>query len=134
MRYFELGHSGVKVSQLTLGGMSFGKASENFHLWTVDQDTTTAIIRRALDLGVAMSTVALAWHWAHGSSSPIVGCSSPERVEQAVAATSIELSDEDVTYLEEPYTAHELVGPLARPGEKERGGTWQPPTKPHVMR
>ncbi|MDO4913090.1 MAG: aldo/keto reductase [Bifidobacteriaceae bacterium] len=73
-----------------------------------------------------MAEVALAWQWAHGASSPIVGCSSPERVEQAVSATTLQLSDEDIAFMEEPYTAHELVGPLARPGEKTLAGTTAP--------
>ncbi|MEC4294903.1 hypothetical protein [Adlercreutzia shanghongiae] len=34
---------------------------------------------------------------------------------------------EDIAYLEEPYRAHELVGPLARPGEKPLAGTMAPP-------
>lgn len=74
-----------------------------------------------------MSQIALAWHWAHGPSAPIVGCSSPKRVDQAVAALDVKLSPEDVTYLEEPYVAHELVGPLARPGERALAGTTVPP-------
>lgn len=77
-------------------------------------------------LGVPMAAVALAWHWVHGVSSPIVGCSSPERVEQAVAALDVELSAQDVAYLEELYVAHELVGPLARPGEASTPGTFVP--------
>lgn len=89
------------------------------------------IIERVAELaqqhGVSMSQIALAWHWAHGPSAPIVGCSSPKRVDQAVAALDVKLSPEDVAYLEEPYVAHELVGPLARPGERALDGTTVPP-------
>lgn len=35
----------------------------------------------------------------------------------------------DTDYLEEPYTAHELVGPLSRPGEKALAGTLAPTLK-----
>lgn len=73
--------------------------------------------------GVPMARVALAWHWARGVESPIVGCSKPGRVDDAVAALDVELTAEEVAYLEEPYTAHELVGPQARPGEKALAGT-----------
>jgi 1-deoxyxylulose-5-phosphate synthase len=90
------------------------------------------IVERVAELaqkhGVSMSQIALAWHWAHGPSAPIVGCSSPKRVDQAVAALDVKLSAEDVAYLEEPYVAHELVGPLARPGERALAGTTVPPT------
>ena len=79
--------------------------------------------------GVPMARVALAWHWARGVTAPIVGCSKPERVDDAVAALDVELSAEEVAYLEEPYTAHELVGPAARPGEKPLAGTTNPNAK-----
>lgn len=76
--------------------------------------------------GVPMSRIAIAWHWARGVTSPIIGCSKPERVDDAVAALDIELSAEELAYMEEPYIAHELVGPLARPGEKPLAGTTVP--------
>ena len=76
--------------------------------------------------GVPMAQVALAWHWARGVEAPIVGCSSPERVDDAVAALDVELTSEEVAYLEGPYTAHELVGPVARPGERPLAGTVNP--------
>ena len=76
--------------------------------------------------GVPMSRIAIAWHWARGVTSPIIGCSKPERVDDAVAALDIELSAEELAYMEEPYVAHELVGPLARPGEKPLAGTTVP--------
>ena len=79
--------------------------------------------------GVPMAQVALAWHWARGVEAPIVGCSRPERVDDAVAALDVTLSDEEVAYLEEPYTAHELVGPAARPGDKPLAGTTNPNMK-----
>ncbi|KFJ05090.1 hypothetical protein [Bifidobacterium subtile] len=62
-------------------------------------------------------------------SLPIVGCSSPERVEQAAAALNIHLDQSDIDYLEEPYNAHELVGPHARPGDKPLAGTTTPPSR-----
>ena len=75
---------------------------------------------------VPMARVALAWHWARGVESPIVGCSSPARVDDAVAALDVALTPEEVDYLEEPYRAHELVGPKSRPGEKALAGTTNP--------
>lgn len=79
--------------------------------------------------GVPMAQVALAWHWARGIEAPIVGCSKPERVDDAVAALDVALSHEEVAYLEEPYVAHELVGPIERPGEKPLAGTTDPNRK-----
>ncbi|MDF7666224.1 aldo/keto reductase [Bifidobacterium sp. ESL0745] len=94
---------------------------------TIDQPIVDRVAELAEKRGVSMSQIALAWHWTHGPSAPIVGCSSPNRVDQAVAAMDVKLSDDEVDYLEEPYIAHELVGPLARPGEKALAGTTVPP-------
>ena len=72
---------------------------------------------------VPMADIALAWHWAKGITAPIVGCNKPSRVDDAVRALDVELSAEEVAYLDEPYAAHELVGPAGRPGEKAPAGT-----------
>lgn len=52
MQYTTLGHSGIKVSKLCLGGMSFGEPSPDFHQWTIGPDDTRAVIKRALDTGI----------------------------------------------------------------------------------
>ncbi|HIY84418.1 aldo/keto reductase [Rubneribacter sp.] len=97
------------------------------------RDQDLPIVARVAEVasahGVPMAQVALAWQWARGVEAPIVGCSSPARVDDAVAALSVTLSADEVAYLEEPYTAHELVGPLARPGEKPLAGTTDPNKK-----
>ena len=76
--------------------------------------------------GVPMARIALAWLWAKCVTAPIVGCSKPSRVDDAVLARRVRLSHEEIDYLEEPYRAHELVGPLGRPGEKPLAGTTDP--------
>ncbi|WP_347347629.1 aldo/keto reductase [Nigerium sp.] len=95
-----------------------------------DQEMDMPIVERLAEvadrLDVPMSDVALAWHWAKGVTAPIVGCSRPSRVDDAVRALDVTLTPEDIAYLEEPYLAHELVGPLARPGDKELAGTTVP--------
>lgn len=50
MQYASLGHSGIKVSRLCLGGMSFGVPDPAHHQWTIDQDATREVIARALSL------------------------------------------------------------------------------------
>lgn len=81
------------------------------------------VAKVANDRNVPMSQIALAWHWARGIEAPIVGCSKPERVDDAVAALEIKLSSEEINFLEEPYQPHALVGPKGRPGEKPLAGT-----------
>lgn len=96
--------------------------------YDADRERDMPIVARVAELaerhGVPMARIALAWHWARGVTAPVVGCSSPRRVDDAVAALDVELSADEVAYLEEPYVAHELVGPLARPGEREIAGTF----------
>ncbi|WP_300080651.1 aldo/keto reductase [Propioniciclava sp.] len=89
----------------------------------LDIPIITRVAEVAERLGVPMADVGLAWHWARGVTAPIVGCSRPSRVDDAVRALDVTITTEDVAYLEELYLPHELVGPLARPGEKELAGT-----------
>ena len=89
----------------------------------IDMPVIERVAKVAADHGVPMAQVALAWHWARGVEAPIVGCSKPERVDDAAAALDVTLSPEELDFMEEPYVAHELVGPKARPGEKPLAGT-----------
>lgn len=70
-----------------------------------------------------MADVALAWLWAKGVAAPIVGCSRPSRVDDAVRALDLTLTGEEAAYLEEPYVAHDVVGALPRPGDKPIPGS-----------
>ncbi|WP_167202377.1 aldo/keto reductase [Actinomyces respiraculi] len=81
----------------------------------IDMPVIERVATLAARLGVPMADVALAWHWAKGVAAPIVGCSRPSRVDDAVRALSLELSAEEVAFLEEPYQAHDVVGALPRP-------------------
>ena len=76
--------------------------------------------------GVPMAQIAIAWHLNRGVESPTLGFSKPTRVDDAVAAVDIELAKDEMDYMEEPYVAHELVGPIGRPGEKPIAGTIRP--------
>ena len=95
--------------------------------YDAEREADMPIVERVASLaqryGVAMADVALAWHWARGVTAPIVGCSRPSRVNDAVRALDLKLTGEDVAFLEEPYTPHELVGLLARPGEDALAGS-----------
>lgn len=51
MKYTKLGNSGIEVSQLCVGCMSFGDATSNFHAWTLNKDESEALIKHALSLG-----------------------------------------------------------------------------------
>ena len=59
-----------------------------------------------------MAHVALAWLWAKGCASVLVGCSKPSRVDDAVTALVTKLTDEEAAYLEELDAPHTIVGAL----------------------
>ncbi|KAB1198303.1 MULTISPECIES: aldo/keto reductase [Haloferax] len=61
--------------------------------------------------GVKMAQIALAWQFhKEWVTTPIVGTSSIEHLEDAVEALDIKLSDSDIEYLEEPYQPVRISG------------------------
>ena len=67
--------------------------------------------RSPTERGVPRAQVALAWVARNPVvTAPIVGASKPHHVDDAVAALELELSDEEVKRLEEPYRPHEVAG------------------------
>jgi aryl-alcohol dehydrogenase-like predicted oxidoreductase len=61
--------------------------------------------------GVKRGHVALAWlRQTDGVTAPIVGATKPSHLEDAAASLSVTLTDEEITYLEEPYIPHRVVG------------------------
>ena len=51
MEYVKLGNTDIEVSKLCVGCMSFGKAG-SMHDWTLDEEKSEEVIKRALDLGI----------------------------------------------------------------------------------
>ena len=74
------------------------------------------IVSRVAELAeryhVKMQQIALAWHWEKGVSSPIVGATKANYLDYAVGALSVKLTEDDIAYLEEPYTPHRIVGAI----------------------
>ncbi|KAJ9200999.1 hypothetical protein DTO164E3_3748 [Paecilomyces variotii] len=63
--------------------------------------------------GVSMAQVATAWSLSHKGMNPILGLNSKERIDEAVAAIKVKLSEEEIKYLEEPYVA-KGISPVER--------------------
>ena len=59
-----------------------------------------------------MSQIALAWHWAKGVTAPIIGATKPQYMDDAAEALNIHLAPEEVSYLEEMYVPHPIVGAI----------------------
>ncbi len=76
-----------------------------------------AIIRRVALLaekrGVSMTEISLAWLMTK-VTSPIVGATKLHHVEGAAKAAELKLSEEEISYLEELYIPHKLVGVMAQ--------------------
>lgn len=51
MKYTKLGNTGIEISKLCIGCMSFGKAG-TMHDWTVNEADTETMVKHALDLGI----------------------------------------------------------------------------------
>ena len=71
MRFTRLGSTGLEVSALSLGCMSFGEAGRGNHQWTLDEDASRAVIRRALDAGINFLDTANVY--SDGTSEEITG-------------------------------------------------------------
>jgi 1-deoxyxylulose-5-phosphate synthase len=52
VKYVKLGGTGVDVSRVCLGCMSYGEASRGGHPWALDEESSRPFIRKALDLGI----------------------------------------------------------------------------------
>jgi aryl-alcohol dehydrogenase-like predicted oxidoreductase len=65
----------------------------------------------AAERGVPSAQVALAWLLHRpGVTAPIVGATKPGHLEDALAAEQLDLSDEEMRRLEEPYVPHPVLG------------------------
>ena len=52
MRYTKLGRTGLDVSRLCLGCMSYGGGNSGFHQWSLGEEESRPFIRKALEAGI----------------------------------------------------------------------------------
>ena len=82
---------------------------------TAGQDNV--IIQRVAELaerrGVSMTEISLAWLLTK-VTAPVVGATKLSHIEGAAKAVDLELSEDEIHYLEEPYVPHRLVGVMAQ--------------------
>jgi aryl-alcohol dehydrogenase-like predicted oxidoreductase len=71
MEFTRLGRSGLKVSRVGLGCMSYGQASSGMHQWTLDEDAAAPFFRQAVELGVTFWDTANVYQG--GTSEEFVG-------------------------------------------------------------
>jgi aryl-alcohol dehydrogenase-like predicted oxidoreductase len=89
MRYVKLGTTGVDVSKICLGCMSYGVADRGTHLWTLNEDDSRPFIRRAVEEGINFFDTANVY--SDGTSEEIVGRALADfaRREEIVLATKV---------------------------------------------
>lgn len=89
MEYTRLGRSGLNVSRIALGCMSYGLASSGLHRWTLDEAAAAPFFRQAVELGVTFWDTANVYQ--AGTSETFVGhaIGAYSRREEIVLATKV---------------------------------------------
>ena len=119
MEYVKLGLSDLEVSRICLGCMGFGDPASGQHSWTVGEDETRTIVKRALDAGINFFDTAIAYQG--GTSEQYVGRALRDFAQRddVVVATK---------FL--PRTADEIAEGVT--GQQHRHGPCRPLHLPHV--
>ncbi|MBN0042664.1 aldo/keto reductase [Streptomyces actuosus] len=71
MQYVKLGSTGLDVSRICLGCMTYGLPDRGAHEWTLDEDAARPLIRQALEAGITFFDTANVY--SDGTSEEIVG-------------------------------------------------------------
>ena len=89
MRYVKLGSTGLDVSPICLGCMSYGVPDRGTHLWTLDEEQSRPFIQRAVEEGINFFDTANVY--SDGTSEEIVGRALADfaRREEIVLATKV---------------------------------------------
>ena len=89
MDYVKLGKTGLKVSRICLGCMSYGVPERGAHPWSLDEDASRPFIQRALELGINFFDTANVY--SDGTSEEITGRALRDfaRREEMVIATKV---------------------------------------------
>lgn len=89
MDYIKLGRTGLEVSRICLGCMTFGVPERGNHTWTLREDASRPILRQALDAGINFFDTANVY--SDGTSEEIVGRALKDwvRREEVVIATKV---------------------------------------------
>ena len=114
MKYTELGNTGIKVSRICVGCMSFGVPFDDFQPWTLDPEQTKVMLSHALDLGANFFDTAN--EYAHGTSEEYLGGTLKKlgvRREDVVIASKVYFNE---GHLSAKAIKREIEGSLKRLG------------------
>lgn len=106
MKYTKLGKTGITVSKICLGTMTFG--------YTIDEKKSNALIQRALELGINFFDTANVY--GRGRSEEILGTAIKERRQEVVIASKVfwSFSQPKASGLSRSFVQNELEGSLQR--------------------
>ncbi|MCU1476998.1 MAG: aldo/keto reductase [Subtercola sp.] len=71
MRYVKLGHTGLDVSPIAIGAMTYGEPNRGHPVWSKSEDESRPLIKHALDAGITFFDTANMY--SYGSSEEILG-------------------------------------------------------------
>jgi aryl-alcohol dehydrogenase-like predicted oxidoreductase len=89
MEYTNLGRSGLKVSRICLGCMTYGVPDRGAHPWSLNEERSRPFLKRALELGINFFDTANTY--SDGTSEEIVGRALKDfgRRQEIVVATKV---------------------------------------------
>ncbi len=89
MKYVRLGNTGLQVSKLSLGCMSYGVSDKGTHSWTLDEAASRPFIEQSLEAGINFFDTANVY--SAGSSEEILGRAIADMAdrEDLVVATKV---------------------------------------------
>ena len=74
-----------------------------------DEEIVNCVEKIAQSHNMSMAQIALAWHLSKPHVIPIVGLTSKSRIDEAISAIQIQLSEQDISALEQPYIPKPVV-------------------------
>jgi aryl-alcohol dehydrogenase-like predicted oxidoreductase len=89
VEYVKLGHTGLDISRICLGCMSYGGSNRGNHAWSLDEESSRPFIKRALESGINFFDTAN--RYSLGSSEEILGRAIRDfaRRDEVVIATKV---------------------------------------------
>ena len=89
MKHINLGNTGLEISPLCLGCMTFGVPERGDHPWTLPEQQSRPLIRKAIEMGINFFDTANAY--SDGTSEEIVGQALKDytRRDEVVIATKV---------------------------------------------
>jgi aryl-alcohol dehydrogenase-like predicted oxidoreductase len=89
MEYVKLGHTGLDVSRICLGCMSYGGGNRGNHVWSLGEEESRPFIKKALEAGINFFDTAN--RYSLGNSEEILGRAIKDfaRRDEVVIATKV---------------------------------------------